>query len=81
MSGDEGFLTLATGMRVSPKPIERILFLKWGISDLLGCSAYDRCRPEQMRGTCEPLKGSFPFREGRRPENLLKEYAKFSYII
>jgi len=64
-------------MRVSPKPMERIQF-QMGISDFLGCSAYDRCRPEQMRGTCEPLKGSFPFREGRRPENLLKEYAKFS---
>jgi len=78
MSGDEGFLTLATGMRVSPKPMEKILIQ---IGRSLTFSATAQMADANTNRCGEPvnfLKGSFPFREGRRPENLLKEYAKFS---
>jgi len=56
----EGLLTLSVRMRVSPNPVERIP-VQWGISDHSDCPADGKCKPEQIRGACEPLKRTFPF--------------------
>ena len=52
------------GFVVTPKPMDagsvttRQERADGGISDHPDCPSDDRCNPEQMRGTCEPPKGT-----------------------
>ncbi|NAY89487.1 MAG: hypothetical protein GU347_02025 [Desulfurococcales archaeon] len=48
--------------------------LRWGgISDHLDLPADDKCKSEQMRGTCEPPGGVFPLGRGGGVVRLLEK--------